>query len=296
MNKTIQVKSLNYQKRVANSLEALLPPADRKPKSLHQAMRYAVLNGGKRLRASLVYATGEALSGNPKILDKVSAVVEMVHAFSLIHDDLPALDNADLRRGKLSCHKKYGEATAILAGDALQTLAFTVLSNIDKKSILPANHLAMVNILAKAVLDLIRGEELDILMENKPITINQLKETYRLKTGELLTASILLGALASNCKSKKVLSNLKKFGDYIGLAFQIHDDIIEIEADAHTLGKPKHSDVLRGKPTYPSLLGLDKAKQKEKVAFKQAINYLNKSGINKEKLIVIARYIIERNH
>lgn len=286
------------QKRVNTALAKLLPNPNKEPRELYKAMRYSVLNGGKRIRSALVYATGDALGANPKVLDRVSAAIEMIHAFSLIHDDLPALDNDDLRRGKPSCHKAYGEATAILAGDALHTLAFEVLTDISPKLLPPAMTLRMIHLFADAIgpTGLAGGQALDIAMVNEKVTIKALATTYKLKTGNFITTSILMGALAARCQRKSVLDNLKKFGDAIGLAFQIHDDIIGVETDTQTLGKPQGSDVSRNKPTYPSLLGLDAAKKIEKNTFNQAIRYLTKTRMDYEQLAAIAAYVIERDY
>lgn len=284
----------HYQKRVEKSLTALLPSENKVPAELHKAMRYAVLNGGKRIRAALVYATGESLGANAGILDRISAAVEMMHAFSLVHDDLPALDNDDLRRGKPTLHKAFDEATAILAGDALQTLAIRILSTLDSHKIKPKFTLAIIQTLSSAILEMERGEELDILMIKKTVTLSELKQAYHLKTGCLLTACVLMGALAAECQKKNTLNYLEKFGDSIGLAFQIHDDIIGIQSTTATLGKLQGNDELRGKPTYPSLLGIDQAKKKEQELYLQAMKWLRKAAIKQEKLAAIADFVIQR--
>lgn len=298
MNAEIYLKE--YQTRINHFLSngtCLLPAENKQPAELHKAMRYAVLNGGKRIRAALVYATGEALGADFDVLDHIGSAIEMIHAFSLIHDDLPALDNDDLRRGKPSCHKAFSEATAILAGDALQTLAFETIASLDKNKIAVEIEIEMIRLLARAIgsLGMAGGEELDIEMKDKDVSLNELENTYKLKTGYLLTASILLGALAANCHDKNILNNLQKFGDYIGLAFQIHDDIIGIESDTQTLGKHQGSDQERNKPTYPTLIGMQKAKQKENEIFNKALKHLKKTGIPVNKLEAIAHYVVDRN-
>lgn len=284
----------HYQQRVEIALKSLLPPESKVPTELHRAMRYGVLHGGKRIRAALVYATGECMGANPAILDRVSAAVEMMHAFSLIHDDLPALDNDDLRRGKPTVHKAFGEATAILAGDALQTYAIQVLTKLDPKKIKPIFTLEIINILSHAILEMERGEELDILMTKKVVSLSQLKKTYQLKTGCLLTSCVLMGALAAQCQKKNTLVALKKFGDWIGLAFQIQDDIIGIESTTDILGKQQGSDATRGKPTYPSLLGIEEAKKEKERAYKNAMRWLQKSLLKCDKLVAIADFVIQR--
>lgn len=286
------------QKRVNTALNKFLPNPKKQPRDLYEAMRYAVLNGGKRIRSALVYATGDALGANPKVLDRVSAAIEMIHAFSLIHDDLPALDNDDLRRGKPSCHKAFGEATAILAGDALHTLAFEILSHIDEK-LLPAKiTLQMMRLFSDAIgpQGLAGGQALDIAMVNESVTIKELATTYKLKTGNFITTSILMGALAARCQNKNVLSQLKQFGDNIGLAFQIHDDIIGVESDTQKLGKTQGSDVMRNKPTYPSLMGIEEAKKIKTRTFNKALHCLKKMRMETDQLAAIAAYVIEREY
>lgn len=296
------MKIQNYlkycQQRVNVSLIKSLPKTNQEPRELHKAMQYSVLNGGKRIRAALIYASGEAFGANAVILNRVSAAVEMVHAYSLIHDDLPALDNDDLRRGKPTCHKVFGEATAILAGDALQCLAFEILASLDKKKVSPIIQLEMIRLLARAIgsKGMIGGEELDIKMVDKRVSHQKVETMFNLKTGCLLSASILLGALASNCDNKKILNNLAKVGECIGLAFQIHDDIIGIESDTKTLGKKQGADLELNKPSYPTLVGMKKAKQREKLLYQKSLNYLDKTGIDTDKLKAIIAYVIERNY
>lgn len=286
------------QKRVNLALKKCLPSAQQSPKKLHQAMRYALLNGGKRIRSAYIYATGEALGGDLIVLDQISAAIEIVHAFTLIHDDLPALDNDDLRRGKPSCHIAFDEATAILAGDALHALAFEIIAGLNQKKVPAEIKIKMVLILTKAMgsLGVIGGEELDILMTTNKTSLKQLEFAYRLKTGSLLKACIMLAALASGCKKKNILNHLEQFADEIGLAFQIHDDIIGIQSSTQLLGKPQGSDDLRMKPTYPGLLGMSKAKEKRKIIFNKALIHLNKSGLKTEKLLGLSEFVIDRNY
>lgn len=285
-----------YQQDAELVVKKILPKATKKPTNLHKAMRYAVLNGGKRLRSSFIYAIGESLNANKKVLDQICASIEFVHAYTLIHDDLPALDNDDIRRGKPSCHKAFGEATAILAGDALQALAFEVLANLNSKIISPSVAIQMIKELASTIgsIGLVGGEALDIEMENKKVSLKELKYTYQLKTGYLLRTAIILSILAGNCKDKKVIHHFRKFGDYIGLAFQVHDDIVGIVSDTKTLGKPQRSDELRNKPTYPGLLGLNKAKKMEEKYFHKAMEHLYKTKIKADKVAALAVYVIER--
>ena len=293
--------ALNYlqkcQRRVNKVLNKVLPPTHKMPHDLHKAMRYAVFNGGKRIRSALIYATGEAFNADLKVLDAISASIELIHAFSLVHDDLPALDNDSLRRGKPSCHQAFGEATAILAGDALLTLAFENLTKLDTHSINAATNLQMIKILSHYIgsCGMAGGEMLDIASIDHEISLKKLATIYKLKTSYLICACVMLGALAANCNRKTTLANLEKFGIYAGLAFQIHDDIIGIESNEKTLGKPQNSDVRNHKPTYPQLLGLTKAKAREHVFFKKAIHYLKKLNLkDNDKLYGLCKFVIAR--
>lgn len=285
------------QTRVNKILDKILPPANKVPHELHKAMRYAVFNGGKRIRSGLIYATGEAFQANPKVLDKISASVELIHAFSLVHDDLPAIDNGDLRRGKPACHKAFGEATAILAGDALLTLAFEVLASLDTHLISADANLKMIKILSHYAgsCGMAGGEMLDIASVDQQISLNKLANIYKLKTSYLICACVLLSALAANCNRKAILANLEKFGIYTGLAFQIHDDIIGIESNSKILGKPQNSDARNHKPTYPQLVGLNKAKEKEQACFNKALHYLKKIPLkDSEQLLNLCKFAVAR--
>lgn len=286
------------QTRVNKVLNNALPRSVTEPKNLHRAMRYAALNGGKRLRSALIYSVGEAMGAKPRVLDTCSAAIELVHSFSLIHDDLPAIDNDDLRRGKPSCHIAFDEATAILAGDALLTLAFELLAKIDSRSIQPSVNLKMVELLSHSVgsLGMAGGEALDVALKDDNISLQKLANIYKLKTSYLICASILLGALSANCNRKLILNRLEKFGLYLGLAFQIHDDIIEIESDEKTLGKSKDSDQRNAKPTYPAMIGLDAAKRKETFCYNKAKKYLSETKIHSEIIIDLSEYIINRKY
>lgn len=284
------------QQRVNNVLKKKLPSIKLEPRELHQAMRYSVLNGGKRLRSAFVYATGDALGAKRSVLDDIAAAIEMIHAFTLIHDDLPALDNDALRRGKPTCHITFGEATAILAGDALQTLAFEILSRQNSKVLPPAIALNMINLLAQAVGSngVIGGEELDLKMVNKKVTLKKLEVMYKLKTERLFKASIVLAFFASKNKNQQILHHLTEFSESIGLAFQIHDDIIGIESDTKTLGKQQGNDLALGKPVYPAVVGIAAAKQKERRLYQKALAHLDKAKMNTDKLRGLAAYLIER--
>ncbi|MGM0594924.1 MAG: polyprenyl synthetase family protein, partial [Pseudomonadota bacterium] len=230
----------SYQQRVERALDQWLPTEGEPPQQLHAAMRYASLDGGKRVRPVLVYATGKALGLSPDRLDGPACAIELIHAYSLVHDDLPAMDNDDLRRGKPTCHKAYDEPTAILVGDALQSLAFEILSS-NKTSVGPQQRLEMVQELAMAggSKGMCGGQAIDIAAEGQQLTLTQLQQMHRYKTGALLRASVRLGALAAAHASTEQREQLDRYAEAIGLAFQIRDDILDVEADTATLGKPQ---------------------------------------------------------
>ena len=283
------------QHRVEQALNALLPPATCEPMRLHTAMRYATLNGGKRLRACLVYATGATLGVSLDRLDAPACAVELLHAYSLVHDDLPCMDNDDLRRGKPTCHKAYDEATALLVGDALQTLAFEVLA---AEAAHPALHLRMIHTLARAAgsLGMAGGQAIDLESVGRGLSTAQLEDMHARKTGALIRASITLGALAQENLDPTVLTALDTYARHIGLAYQMTDDILDVEASTHILGKPQGSDQARHKPTYPAVLGLVLAKERVKEEHAAALASLRSLGDNAKFLNHIADYIIQRSY
>lgn len=285
-----------YQTRINAVLNNYLPPATTFPSALHQAMRYTALGGGKRIRAMCVYFTGEAIAADAKLLDDAAAAVELVHAYSLIHDDLPAMDDDDLRHGKPSCHKAFGEANAILAGDALQSLAFKILAKSDdiKNS---RQRIAMIQTLAFAIgsLGMAGGQVADLEAEGKELDIANIEQIYRLKTGALIAASIELGAIATDCKTDD-LKYLQNFAQHIGLAFQIHDDVLDIETCTATLGKKQGADIARNKATYPAIIGVAAAKAKVQQSYLQGIQYLQNINADFSMLQELSRFIIQREY
>jgi farnesyl diphosphate synthase len=261
-------------------------------------MRYASLDGGKRVRPVLVYATGSALGVPLEQLDGPACAIEFIHAYSLVHDDLPAMDDDDLRRGKPTCHRAYDEATAILVGDALQSLAFEVLSGDPAMVAEPARRLALIRELALASgsRGMAGGQAIDIAAEGKRLSLEQLQMMHRYKTGALLKASVRLGALSCPLTTVQQHEALDRYAEAVGLAFQIRDDILDVEADTATLGKPQGSDEARRKPTYTSLLGLDGAKSKARTLHEEAMNSLAGFGSEADPLRWISAYIVERAH
>jgi farnesyl diphosphate synthase len=240
-----------------DALCALLPPASNLPHKLHEAMRYTVLGGGKRVRPLLAYASGALFDADPRALARVAVAVEMIHAYSLVHDDMPCMDDDDLRRGKPTVHVAYDEATALLVGDALQAQAFAVLAEAD--TLPPARQLAMVHLLAQAAgsAGMCGGQAIDLDSVGEALTLEQLERMHRLKTGALLRAAVLLGALCGKDLAPHELAALDAYANAIGLAFQVVDDVLDATADSATLGKTAGKDAADNKPTYVSILGLE---------------------------------------
>lgn len=285
------------QERLEKSLDHWLPMANTLPKELHQAMRYSVLGGGKRVRGILVHFTGQALSIAPAQLDGPANAVELIHAYSLIHDDLPAMDDDDLRRGKPTCHKAYSEAIAVLAGDALHSLAFHILAHDPSMQASAGQRLAMVENLAQAIgsRGMAGGQAIDLASEGKTLTLAELENMHIHKTGALIRTSVRLASLSAACPAE-VSTGLDRYAKYIGLAFQIRDDILDIEADTETLGKPQGADIAREKSTYPALLGMQEAKQHARQLHANAIQAIEILDEKADPLRWLSAYIIERGH
>jgi farnesyl diphosphate synthase len=289
-----------YKERIERVLEAHLPSPASPPARLHEAMRYSTLAGGKRIRASLVYAAGEALGAALEALDAPACAVELMHAYSLVHDDLPCMDNDDLRRGKPTCHRAYDEATALLVGDALQALAFQILANDPALRVESAARLEMIRTLAEAAgsRGMAGGQAIDLASVGKTLAYDQLEDMHRRKTGALIEAAVRLGALAANGSAAQ-LDALGGFAHAIGLAFQVVDDILDVEGETATLGKSAGKDQTRNKPTYPALLGLEGARRKARElrdAALQSLRALGDPAVNPaaSALQELATRIIER--
>lgn len=284
--------------RIESALDDRLPLANTEPQRLHAAMRYVTLGGGKRLRAALVIATGEALGAQPAVLDVPACALELLHAYSLVHDDLPAMDNDDLRRGKPTCHKAFDEATAILTGDALQTLAFELLARDSALAINPAQQLAMITQLAQAAgsAGMVGGQAIDLSVVGKSLTLAGLEDMHERKTGALIRAAVALGALCGPHIDAARLTQLDAYARAIGLAFQITDDILDVEGDTATLGKTQGSDQKHAKPTYPALVGLERARKLAREQHAAALESLQSLGDNGQLLGEIADFILDRTH
>lgn len=287
-----------YQQRNIEQLHQWLDKIEIQQQPLTEAMKYALLLGGKRARPYLVYITAKMLGVQTEHTDAAAAAVECIHSYSLIHDDLPAMDNDDLRRGHATCHIKFDEATAILAGDALQTLAFEILANGSLTADAESSRIDMIRVLAKAsgASGMCMGQSLDLQAEGKKVNLSSLEQIHAHKTGALIKSAVQLGALCAGDKGKAILPQLETYADAIGLAFQVQDDILDITSDTETLGKPQGSDLELEKSTYPALLGLDGAQQKAEQLYQTAIEALNDIPYNTDAMQAFAQYVIERKN
>jgi geranylgeranyl diphosphate synthase type II len=283
------------QKIVEEALEHYLPGEDNIPADIYKAVRYSVFNGGKRIRPILCLAAAEAIGGDLGPAIPVACALELIHSYSLIHDDLPAMDNDDFRRGKPTCHKVFGENIAILAGDALLTEAFVLLSHVEKVRLSAERRLAVIQEIAKAagICGMIGGQALDVLSGKSEPNENMLREIHRRKTGTLIVAAIKSGAIIFNARKDKIQA-LAEYGINVGLAFQIADDILNVEGNRELMGKETGSDAAHNKLTYPSLLGMGKAKEKLAKYINAAEASLSGFDERARPLLVIARYIMER--
>jgi geranylgeranyl diphosphate synthase type II len=292
---TFKMQLQQRQQRSEQVLQRVLRSAQ-VPARLQEAMRYSVLGGGKRLRPLLAYAAAEALGADPVQADVPAAAVELIHAYSLIHDDLPAMDDDVLRRGKPTCHVAFDEATAILAGDALQALAFELLAASPAMSCGNAVRLQMVTELAHASgqAGMVGGQAIDIAAAGMLLDEGSLSHMHRLKTGALITASVMLGALSSNVATPAQLDLLRRFAGHAGLAFQIRDDILDVVATTAVSGKQQGKDARLNKPTYTSLLGLDAARQRLQDTLHAALATLAELDADTAALESLTRYIVER--
>lgn len=285
-----------HQAQIEIVLDKRLTSADQLTSTrLLEAMRYATLGGGKRLRALLVYATGQALGATNRAMDAAAAAVEMIHAYSLVHDDMPVMDDDDLRRGRPTCHKAYDEATALLVGDALQSMAFESLCD---SALTSEQQSAMVKRLAQAsgVFGMAGGQAVDLESVGKKLDLNALQSMHKLKTGALIRASVVLGALSAEQCDEETLLHLERYADCIGLAFQVQDDVLDVIADTETLGKTQGADIALNKPTYPALLGLEKAQQKAVALIEKALGQLAELPFNTEALGALAQFVVKRSH
>ena len=298
MISSFKLRVPEYGARIEKVLERWLPPAEKPPERLHSAMRYAVLGGGKRLRPLLIYATGETLGVTAEKLDGPAAAVEIIHAYSLIHDDLPAMDDDELRRGRPTVHIAYDEATAILAGDALQVLAFLILTEDKAMAANPAARVEMLRTVAAASgsAGMAGGQAMDLAAAGRTLDLAELELMHIYKTGALIRASVLLAAQSAPGLDAHKLTALDRYAKCVGLAFQIQDDILDVEGETETLGKKTGADSARHKPTYPSILGLAKSKQRALQLRDDAVAALGPLGEAAEPLRWLAEYIVSREN
>ena len=283
--------------RVEQTLAQVLPEVNVRPHLLHEAMRYSALAGGKRVRALLCYAAAEMCDTNILIADAAASAVELIHAYSLVHDDMPCMDDDDLRRGKPSCHKQYNDETALLVGDALQSLAFQVLSDAalgHHTNLQAPQQIHMLNILAKASgsTGMAGGQAIDLASVGKPLAQAELEAMHNLKTGALIQAAVLLGAISGNSTQ---IAAVTSYAANIGLAFQVVDDILDVEADTATLGKTAGKDADSNKPTYVTILGLMPAKQHAQKLYEAAIAAIAPFGESAQRLRELAAFIMQRS-
>ncbi len=295
---SLQQYQSTCQARVDAALDALFVAPRSELERLYQAMRYSVINGGKRVRPLLAYAACETLGGAAERADGAACAVELIHAYSLVHDDLPAMDDDDLRRGQPTTHIAFDEACAILAGDGLQALAFEVLADTARNPQDAETRLDMIASLARAAgpAGMVGGQAIDLGSVGVQLDQAALETMHRHKTGALIEASVRLGALASGRSDASSLAALQRYARAIGLAFQVQDDILDVESDTATLGKTQGKDQANDKPTYPALLGLDAAKAYALELRDQALAALADFDERADALRQLARYIVERRH
>ncbi len=288
------IKLDQYQQRINLFLHAQLNQAAASDSRLKQAMAYSLLSGGKRIRPALVYCTANSIDCGLDTADYIAAAIEMIHAYSLIHDDLPAMDDDELRRGQATNHIQFDEATAILAGDALQSLAFETLSQIPCAAEI---SLQLIGLLAQSsgLSGMAGGQSLDLESENKQVSLSELQNIHASKTGALLKACVILTAKTQNLGADH-FNLYVEFAEHFGMAFQVIDDILDITQNTETLGKPAHSDTKNNKSTYPSLMGLDQARQTANQHINQAYAALNQLPYPTDELLALAQLVLQRDH
>jgi farnesyl diphosphate synthase len=287
-----------WRVRMEGALAARLPSSDLIPKRLHDAMRYSVLGGGKRIRPALVFATARAVGLTEDDVEAAACAIELVHVYSLVHDDLPAMDDDDMRRGRPTCHKAYDEATALLVGDALQPLAFQLLARDSKLPASPAIRLKLIDILAEAIgtFGMAGGQAIDLAVQGTRLDIGQVEDMHERKTGAVIRASVLMAAECAPPLDPKLYAALARFADAVGLAFQIQDDLLDVTGDASMLGKATGADSERAKPTHPAIIGIPASQQRVQLLHTQAINALVPFGARADSLRSLAHWLLSRQY
>jgi len=283
------------QNRIDRALDRCLPKENVKPATIHKAMRYSLLAGGKRLRPILCLAAAEACGGKIDNALPLACAMECIHTYSLVHDDLPSMDNDDFRRGRLTCHKLFGDGIAVLAGDALLTIAFEIVSRAKPTSRYDMSILLRELAVAAGSQRLIAGQVADLEGEGKKIDMAGLRYIHENKTAAILTTSVRLGAMSANANRKQLVA-ISKFGRALGLAFQVIDDILDVTQTSEKLGKSAGKDVAAQKATYPALIGLDKSRAEAKRLTRQAHSALSVFGAKADALHALANYLLEREY
>ena len=287
-----------WRGRMETALAARLPRADQTPERLHAAMRYSVLGGGKRVRPILLLATARALGLAEEHVEAAACALELVHVYSLVHDDLPSMDDDDLRRGRPTCHKAYDEATALLVGDALQSLAFELLACDASLPADPAVRVRLVELLARAIgsLGMAGGQAIDLEAEGRKLAIGQVEEMHSRKTGALIRVSVMMAAACQPALEPRLHQALLGFVTPIGLAFQIQDDLLDVLGDVSTLGKATGADSERGKPTHPAVIGIEASQERVRLLHAQALDSLAPFGMRAELLRSLADWLLARRY
>jgi farnesyl diphosphate synthase len=285
-----------WQRRVEDELDRWLPPGSALPQRLHAAQRYSVFGPGKRIRPALVYATAETLGVSLGRVDAAACAVELIHAYSLVHDDLPAMDDDDLRRGRPTCHRAFDEATAILAGDSLQVLAFKILASHPGAPPEADSRVRLIETLAEAsgTAGMAGGQALDLAAEGRSLSIREVEQIHALKTGALIRASVLMAAHCAPGLESDRLAALAEFGAAVGLAFQVQDDILDVEGDEALTGRPTGSDQARSMPTYPAVAGLETARARVAELHAAAARHLDAYGWAASPLAALADWLLSR--
>jgi geranylgeranyl pyrophosphate synthase len=287
-----------WRLRMERALAARLPDPNLVPARLHEAMRYSVLGGGKRIRPALMFATARAVGLSEDDVEAAACAIELVHVYSLVHDDLPAMDDDDLRRGRPTCHKAYDEATALLVGDALQPLAFQLLATDAALPPSPAIRLRLIDMLAQAIgtFGMAGGQAIDLAVQGKRLDISQVEDMHARKTGVVIRASVLMAAECAPPLDPGLYAALTRFATAVGLAFQIQDDLLDVTGDASTLGKATGADSERAKPTHPAVIGIPASQQRVRLLHDQAISALAPFGDRAESLRSLAHWLLSRQH
>ncbi len=287
-----------WRLRMESALAARLPESDLIPERLHGAMRYSVLGGGKRIRPALVFATARAVGLTEDDVEAVACAIELVHVYSLVHDDLPAMDDDDMRRGRPTCHKAYDEATALLVGDALQPLAFQLLARDPKLPPSPSIRLKLIDMLAQAIgtFGMAGGQAIDLAVQGMRLDIGQVEDMHARKTGAVIRASVLMAAECAPPLDQKLYAALSRFANAVGLAFQIQDDLLDVTGDASRLGKATGADGERAKPTHPAVIGISASQQRVQLLHNQSINALSPFGARADALRSLAHWLLSRQY